>query len=251
MMIRQLGLSIAISILSLPAVAQQPRAAAYVYEAFYRIGYDDLDAWNASYWNDSVPVLEQLQQEGVIEGWAQYQHHTGGDYNIRFVVRTYDWASIETFWNEYLDRMQAAMSSEANQRRTRMIVEHRDEIWGIGQVDVPDGLEVTHLYSSLFSVNFADMQEWQALWNDAAGPILEQAMADGLLGGWVRLDHDTGGPYNSKFLFLFEDWDNIDDVIFDRMIGTLVEEQPEQWARLTALFDRHNDVIWEPTAPPE
>jgi hypothetical protein len=250
-MTRQLGLLIAISLLSLPAAAQQPREAAYVYEAFYRIRYADLDAWNESYWNDSVPVLQQLQQEGIIEGWSQYQHHTGGDYNIRFAVRTYDWASIETFWNEYLDRMDAAMSPEADERRTRMIIEHRDEIWSIGQVNVADDLEVTHLYSSLFSVNFADMQEWQALWNDAAGPLLAQAMADGVLGGWVRLDHDTGGPYNSKLLFLFDDWDNIDDVIFDRMIGTLVEEQPEQWARLNALFDRHDDVIWEPAQAPE
>jgi hypothetical protein len=52
------------------------------------------------------PVLEDQVEEGLITGFGQARHHTGGDdYKIRFVVRTSDWASLEEFWGEYIPRV--------------------------------------------------------------------------------------------------------------------------------------------------
>lgn len=238
-------------LISTPLAAQEQRAPAHVYEAYYRTAYADLENWNRIYWEYAVPVLEALRDEGIIEGWGQWQHHTGSDYNIRLSVRTYDWESIAVFWGEYLDGLESAMPADEWDAARRMVVEHRDEIWNVGEVNAPSDFEATHLYTSMFRVSFADIDEWNQIWTDLSESILQDAMDDGLLGGWVRLDHNTGGPYNSKHLFLFDDWDRIDDVIFERLIGTLAEEQPELWSRLNGLFQEHDDVIWEATIQEE
>jgi len=88
-----------------PVSAQEEtQPAAHVYEAYYDVGYGDLDEWNRQ-WNEySVPILDALVEEGVIEGWSHWQHNVGGTYNVRFTARTHDWASIETFWSQYLER---------------------------------------------------------------------------------------------------------------------------------------------------
>jgi hypothetical protein len=234
-----------------PLAGQEPRPPAHVYEAYYKISFADLDDWNRRYWDYSVPVLEKLQEEGVIQGWSQWQHQSGGsEYNIRFTARTYDWGSLDTFWSEYLSRLQAAMSEEGWTAGSRIIEEHRDEIWDVAEVHVPEGLDIAYMYASTFRVSFADMSEWNRMWSDVVAPILEQAMSEGLLGGWVRLEHNTGGPHNSKVLYMFDSWDAIDD-LFGKLLGTLAEEHPDDWAKINELFRAHDDVIWVPTTRDE
>lgn len=234
-----------------PVVGQeQERQANYVYEAFYRVSGADMEEWNQQYREYSVPVLRALQEEGVIEGWNQWQHQTGGEYNVRLAMRTYDWASLETFWDEYLSRLQEAMPEAAWQSGSRMIIEHRDEIWDIGAVNVPANMQASHIYASTFRVNFADMTEWNRMWTEVATPILEQAMSDGILSGWVKLNHNTGGPHNSKILYFFDSWDDIDDM-FARLGQTMQEEHPDEMTRIGELSQAHDDVIWVPTSESE
>ena len=233
-----------------PLTGQEESAPAHVYEAYYQIGYGDLEEWNRQYWEYSVPVLEALQEEGVIEGWNQWQHQTGSEYNVRFAVRTSDWASINTFWGEYLSRLQEATPADEWDAFGRMIAEHRDEIWDIGEVHVPPELETAYLYASTFRLSFADMEEWDGMWTDVVAPILDEAMAEGTVGGWVKLGHNTGGPHNSKVLYFFEDWDDIDD-LFGKLLGTIVEKHPDEFARINELFQAHDDVIWVPTTRDE
>lgn len=234
-----------------PLTGQEERPPAFVYEAYYQVEYADLDDWNRQYWDYSVPVLEKLQEDGVIQGWGQWQHQTGGsDYNIRFVARTYDWASLDKFWSEYLSRLQAATPEAEWEAGARMIVEHRDEIWDIEQVHVPAGAQTSYMYASTFRVNFAEMENWDRLWNEVAAPILEGAMNDGILSGWVKLSHNTGGPHNSKVLYFFDSWDDIDD-LFGRLISTLAEDHPSEWARANELNRAHDDAIWVETTRDE
>lgn len=66
-----------------------------MYEAYYSVDAAGMSDWNRRYSEYSVPVLAGLVEEGLIEGFGQSRHHTGGDdYNIRTVVRTFDWASL-------------------------------------------------------------------------------------------------------------------------------------------------------------
>lgn len=249
-MFRPLGLLTSlVFFFSFPLAAQEERAPAHVYEAYYRVDYADLEEWEQRYRDYSVPVLNALFQDEVIEGWSYSQHHTGGHYNVRFAVRTYDWPSIETFWDEYLAQLEAAMSADDWTSLSRMILEHRDEIWNIGDVNVPEDLAFTYMYASEFTVGFADVEEWNSTWSDLMADFIEEAADEDLSVGWVRLDHNTGGPHNSKHLLLFESWDDIDNFVFDRVIGMLMEEQPELWTRLNELFDTHDDVVWAVPQP--
>ena len=243
---RLIALALCCSV-SICSLAQEERSPSRVYEAFYRVDFADVDAWNQDYWEHSVPVLEQLQNEGMLQGWSQWQHHTGGHYNIRFAIRTYDWASIGAFWEEYIDRKRASMSVDEWNAWRGLIQEHRDEIWEIGETVIPEGLEPTLVYAEKFNVEFPGLDEWNELWSDLMPGFIAAAGEDGQRVGWVRLDHDTGGPHNSKQLLLFEDWDVIDDFLFDRVIGTLSAERPEVWRRLNELFRSHDDIIWVPT----
>ena len=221
--------------------AQDATDPTHVYEAYYRVSRADLDEWNRLYQEESVPVLTDLQNEGIIQGWDQWQHSTGGEYNIRLSIRTYDWASFERFWDEFLSRR-----SESATRRGRMILAHRDEIWNVNAVNAPADTEIGYLYASTYQVNFPDLEEWNRLWTDVAIPILDEAMDDGLLGGWVLLGHNTGGPHNSKMMYLFENWDGIDDV-FESLQETLAEEHAEDWETMNRLRGPHDDIIWVPT----
>ena len=227
-----------------PTGAHAQEMPEHVYLAFYKVDYSDLDEWNQDYREYSVPILEELRAEGLIEGWSQWQHNTGGEYNVRFAVRTSDWASMNTFWNEYLSRLR-----EANPEMDGgMIRAHRDEIWDIGEVHMPEGeTDVSHIYVSSFQHDFPDGGEWDRAWTELAGPILAEAMEEGLLVGWVKLNHNTGGPHNSKILYFFEEWGHIDP-LFSRLLGGMAEQGAEQFDRIMGMIRAHDDVIWEPTS---
>lgn len=233
-----------------PAVAQdaeEAQEAALVYEAFYAISFSDLDEWNSRYWEYSVPVLQALVDEGVIEGWDQYQHQTGGaGYNIRFAVRAFDWAAYDTFWSEYFSRLREAVPDDEWNDWGRIVTSHRDEIWDIQAVSFGEDEDYTHMYASKFQVNFADMAEWNGIWEETMAPILSEGMSEGILTGWVKLGHSTGGSYNSKVLFFHDGWDTIDDLL-GKLLGTVAEQHPEVWARINELILSHDDAIWAPT----
>ncbi len=236
-------------LLLIPALgcgAQEADAPGHLYEAYYKVNYGDLPEWNRQYFEYAVPVLTELQASGVIEGWNQWQHQTGGDYNIRMAIRTNAWASLDTFWEEYLSRIEAATPEAESEVVAGMIQAHRDEIWDFGHVDVPEGLETSYLYASTFQYNFADGAEWYRIWEEVATPIIEQAMADGTVGGWVTLDHNTGGRHNFKVLYMFDGWDKIDD-FHGKLLGTMAEQHPADFAKLMGMIGGHDDVIYVPT----
>jgi hypothetical protein len=79
--------------------------------------------------------------------------------------------------------------------------------------------------------------------DDKLSPMVAEEMQEGLVGGWVRLTHHTGGDRNFKVLYMFEDWDDIDD--FFRMIqGRMAEEHPAAAQRLSEMMTGHDDGIW-------
>jgi hypothetical protein len=225
---------------------QQPPDQVYV--AYYKIGYADLDEWIEDYYEFSVPVLEELQAEGVIVGWGAWQHQTGVEYNWRFAVRTTEWAQLSEFWSEYLSRVQQR-SPEAMARGSAMILAHFDEIWNLTEVHVPEGMTAEYMYDSRFQIAFGDFGAWNALWRDVVAPELDRAMEDGVLSGWAVQEHNTGGRYNWKMLYFFEAWDDMDD-LFGRVMSGL-RTDAELWDRFGSMIQAHDDVIWTSVSDPE
>ncbi len=113
-------------------------------------------------------------------------------------------------------------------------------------MNVPEGLETAYMYAATYHYNFADEAEWYRVWDDAAAPLLDRAMEDGILGGWVTLGHNTGGRHNFKVLFLFEDWDHIDDIT-EQVLGTMAKESPADYEKSMSTIQGHDDAIYAPS----
>jgi len=232
-----------------PLAAQDDQTASFVYEAYYSVAGSEMEDWNRQYREYSVPVLTALVEEGLIEGFGQQRHHTGGDdYNIRFVVRTYDWASLNTFWGEYLSRLRDTTPEAEWAASGRSVAKHRDEIWDIEEIQFGEaqGADVSHMYAASYLVNFQDMREWNEVWGRAMKPVLAAAVQEGILAGWVKLDHNTGGPHNAKFLYFVDDWDRLDALF--RKAGDAREGNADAWNRFSGLTRAHDDNIWVPVS---
>lgn len=234
--------SLLLVLISQVIIAQEEPADAFLYEAYYQIDRMDMDEWNRFHREESVPVLNALVDEGVIAGWGYWLHDVGDEYNVRLVIRSTSWAAFDTFWSEFGDRR-----SDSATARARLIQSHRDEIWNVTDAsNAPGGADISYLYTSTYQINFADMDEWNRLWLEIEGPILSQAREDGLLAGWVILEHNTGGPHTSKVLFFFDDWDDIDDM-FALLNETMADEHPDELETFTRLRGSdHKDLIYAP-----
>ncbi len=62
------------------------------------------------------------------------------------------------------------------------------------------------------------------------------------IGSWVSEAHNTGGRYNWKVLYFFEEWDDMDD-LFERVLSQLTADS-ELWQRIGNMMAAHDDVIW-------
>ena len=234
------------TVLAAQDAQQQPPEQVYV--AYYKIGYADLDEWIEDYYEFSVPVLEELQAEGVIVGWGAWQHQTGVEYNWRFAVRTTEWAQLSEFWSEYLGRVQER-SPDAMARGSDMVLGHYDEIWDLTEIHVPEGMSAEYMYDSRFQISFGDFGAWNDMWRDLVAPELDLAMEDGYLSGWAVEEHNTGGRYNWKVLYFFEEWDDMDD-LFGRVMSQL-RTDAELWDQFSSMIQAHDDVIWTAVPAPE
>jgi hypothetical protein len=245
-MVRSLLLALAVMPLAAPPVQAQDDPATRVYVAYHQINFGDLEEWIASYQANDVPLLEAMVEEGAITGFGARMHNTGGEYNWRFVVQGNDGTDFDAFWDAYLTRS-AERDPAAFERMERMIQAHRDEIWNVDELVLPeDGVpagEARYFYDAQFQVNFADMEAWNEMWNETFGPALKQAMADGLLDGWVIESHNTGGRFNWKIINIVNDWDDIDD--FTEMIFAAAPLSHPIWG----MFSAHKDEVWEALPP--
>ena len=239
---------IALAVLLAPApAAAQAEAGSQVYAAYYKIGYADMAEWIAGHFEHEVPVLEQLQDEGIIQNWAIWQHMTGGQYNWRFAAITDDWSKFATFWEEYLGRWEAS-AKEHFDRALRMIQAHYDEVFDLTEVHFPEDAAPQYMFDSSYQINFADMEEWNANWATVVDPVLTKAMEDGLLAGWAIEGHNTGGRHNWKVLYFFDEWDQMDD-LFARLEAAWGAEAA-LFERSAGMVDSHDDIIWTAVADP-
>lgn len=215
----------------------------HVYEAYYKINYADLEEWTRLFYEHSVPILEDLQEEGILEGWSLYDHYVAGDYNVRFTARTWDWNALRQFWDQYLPRLDEQAGSQDG---VDLLVAHYDEIWDIGETNVGADGPYEYMITSSFHLSFGDMDQWNAIWAEQVTPALNQAMEDGLLGGWVLLSHNTGRSENWRILYFFDEWDDVDD-LFARVYD---EGDQDVIGRLDRMIQGHSDQIWRAARDP-
>ncbi|MEJ2541065.1 MAG: hypothetical protein P8188_14020 [Gemmatimonadota bacterium] len=217
-----------------PSPATSQSDAPRLYMSYFKVDFTDMPAWIESYQENDVPLLEAMVDEGLILGFGMWAHDTGGEYNLVSVVATADWNALGDFYDGYFSRI----PPEAMTTTMPMIRKHTDEIWVIAHPRTGNDTG-TVVYESAWSVDFDQLEAWEADFERYTQPVLEQAVEDGLITDWARLTHDTGGPWNVKYHYWLNDWDDADE-----LIQRIVEGQSQRDPDAMRAARAHEDHIW-------
>ena len=243
-MLRRITLGLALCGLMAPVlVAQDAPVNTRVYISLYNVRYGDIPEYTAFYEANTRPILESMVADGTITGFGIRMHHTGGEYTVRQRLSGTDDTNFEAAALMLNTRL-AESNPSGVERQNRMIQAHADEVWTIGQLNVPEDTgNVQYVYEAQFQVNRAELPRWSQIWEDDMYPVLERAIADDLLAGYVVLEHNTGGRFNWKILWLSETWDSMDD--FEVAFFSAAPMDHPMWS----MYTSHRDELWQ-TLPP-
>ncbi len=244
MILRHFTFALMMSVLIAPGlIAQNAPVNTRVYISLYNVRYGDIPEYTAFYEANTRPILESMVAEGTITGFGIRMHHTGGEYTVRQRLSGTDDTNFEAAALMLNTRL-AESNPSGVERQNRMIQAHADEVWTIGQLNVPEDTgNVQYVYEAQFQVNRAELPRWSQIWEDDMYPVLERAIADDLLEGYVVLDHNTGGRFNWKILWLHETWDSMDD--FEAAFFAAAPMDHPMWS----MYTSHRDELWQ-TLPP-
>ena len=243
-MLRRITLVLTLCGLMAPVlVAQNAPVNTRVYISLYNVKYGDIPEYTAFYEANTRPILESMVAEGTITGFGIHMHHTGGEYTIRQRLSGTDDTNFETAALVLNTRLMESNPS-GSERQNRMIQAHTDEVWTIGRRNVPENTgTVQYVYEAQFQVNRAELPRWSQIWEDDMYPVLERAIADDLLAGYVVLEHNTGGRFNWKILWLSETWDSMDD--FEAAFFGAAPMDHPMWS----MYTSHRDELWQALPP--
>lgn len=237
------ALAVLVLAFAVPGVdAQDEETANRVYTSYYQIGWGDLMEWIEIYQQDWEPLLAQAVEEGSITGYNALLHNTGGIYNFRLAMRGTQDTNFDRGAEQLLGRWMEQKPASF-ERMLSLIQGHDDEIWNIDEINTTPGAGWQYMYDNMVQVAYADWMGFTQAWNDAAGDVLEQARADGVIAGWVVESHNTGGRFNWKVLFLIPEWGDIHE-LQNRLLTAVPLDHPiwDQW-------QAHKDEVWEQLPP--
>lgn len=219
---------------------QNQDTTAVYYVADYNVEWESLMEWNQMYRDHSVPTLQELEEEGIITGWSAWMHNTGGEYNWRLVIGSSDWDNYDEFWDRYL----SGYPEEVMEQSGDMLTSHRDQIWDAALVRYAENVDETqYIYEALYQIKFSNMPSWNSTMREREVPLWDAALEDGLIKGYVVLGHNTGDRYNHGRVYLFSEWDDMDDFT-GSVMGEILSDA-ELWNRMGSMIEAHTDAIWE------
>lgn len=210
------------------------------YVADYNIAWESILEWNKMYQDHSVPILQGLVDDGVITGWSAWMHNTGAEYNWRMVIESSTWDNLDQFWDQYLSGYPEDVMEESGD----MLTAHRDQIWDASMVKFAENVSDTkYIYEALYQVNFSNMESWNSIMQEREIPVWDKAMENDLINGYVVLGHNTGDRYNHGRVYLFSEWDTMDD--FHGYIMEDILSDAKLWNKVGSMIEAHTDAIWE------
>lgn len=95
----------------------------YLYDAQFQVNFADLEAWNVMWDETFGPALQQAVTDGLLLGWVEESHNTGGRFTWKFISMVEDWDTI--------DELTAAVFEAAplDHPIWSMFSAHMDEVW--------------------------------------------------------------------------------------------------------------------------
>lgn len=219
---------------SVAAQSDAPR----VYMMYFQVDNADLPTWIENHQQHEAPLLDSLVAEGLLETYDFWLHNTGGVYNVRYNLVVSNWNAIGEFMDAYFSRIDPG----AMQEWGSLIQEHTDEIWVIGDSNIPgDASDAPMIYESSFHVAYGELEQWNADFEAYGKPAMDRAVEEGVIRGWANLQHDTGGPWNVRTIYWLDSWDDADDALM--RIGQLRQELGQGMGN-AGMIRSHADEVW-------
>lgn len=249
-MIRTLALAVGLSAITLSCVAQEDEApTVYVYSTYFYCGggplsrVDELTAETAS-------VMDGLVEDGTINGWGWYAHHTGGGWQ-RLAYHT---ASSLQGVIDGGDAIQAALQAASDDDDDdadddqmsfgQICYRHDDYVWQGVTGSAPNDREAKAGFSTYHVCDFATEDQADEIVKEKIAPVLNKLVEDGKLVSWAWFTHNIGGRYRKLETMTATDHKSL-LAARDELIETIYGEGNTAGVDLAKICGSHTDYMWD------
>jgi hypothetical protein len=247
-MIKMLAVAVGLSAITLSCVAQEEDAAPfYIYSTYFYCGggplsrVDELTA-------ETAPIMDGLVEDGAINGWGWYAHHTGGGWQRL----SYHTASTMDQLLDGSDAIQEALAAAAEDDEAdddqmnfgEICYRHDDYIWenvtgsGGGGGDAKAGFSTYHV------CNFADEARADEIIKEHAAPVFDRLVEEGKLTSWGWSSHLVGGRYRKLQTMTASDHKTL-LAARDEAIEEIYDEDSTVGEELANICGSHVDYMWD------
>jgi hypothetical protein len=238
-----MGVTLVLSLLALPALAQDDDAERYTYATYFHCNVGKEDRADEIMERDA-PILDGLVKDGKILAWGWMSHHTGGDWRR---IRYHQAASPEAAM-EALETMSAAIAEAhgeddpANAEMAEACPRHDDYLW-----QAEAGMSGKERGKVGFSVyHFCDINREDRADEIVAehfAPILDKMVEDGKIATWGWQSHVIGGRARRLQTMTAVDMGALLSAR-QEAIATIYEEDDEAGTEFSEICGPHVDYVW-------
>ena len=246
-MIRTLAIGVGLSALTLSCMAQEEDAAPfYIYSTYFYCGGGPLSRVD-ELTVETVPVMDKLVEDGTINGWGWYGHHTGGGWQ-RLAYHT---ASTMAELIDGSDAIQAALQAMPDDDDDddqmgfgQICYRHDDYIWEGVTGSGPSDEQPKAGFSTYHVCDFAREDRADEIIKEHAAPILNKLVEEGKLISWGWSSHSVGGKFRKLQTMTGADHKSV-LAARDEAIEKIYAENSAAGEELTDICGSHVDYMWD------
>jgi hypothetical protein len=197
---------------------------------------------------ETAPIMDGLVEDGAINGWGWYAHHTGGGWQRL----SYHTASTMDQLLDGSDAIQEALAAAAEDDEAdddqmnfgEICYRHDDYIWenvtgsGGGGGDAKAGFSTYHV------CNFADEARADEIIKEHAAPVFDRLVEEGKLTSWGWSSHLVGGRYRKLQTMTASDHKTL-LAARDEAIEEIYDEDSTVGEELANICGSHVDYMWD------
>ena len=240
---RSMGVTLALSLLAVPALAQDDDAERYTYATYMHCDVA-LESRADSIMRRDAPILDGLVEDGTILSWGWMSHHTGGDWRrIRYHQAASPEAAMAAL--EVMGEAIAAVHGDDDPAAGVMAEacpRHDDYLWQVeagnaGKERGKVGFSVYHFCD----INREDRAD--EIVTEHIAPILDKMVEDGKLTSWGWQSHVIGGRARRLQTMSAVDMGALLSAR-QEAIATIYEEDDEAGTEFSEICGPHVDYVW-------
>ena len=248
--IRTLAIGVGMSALTLSCMAQEDDAPTfYIYSTYFYCGggplsrVDELTA-------ETAPIMDGLVEDGTINGWGWYRHHTGGGWQRL----SYHTANSREELIDGSDAIQAALQAASDDDDDdadddqmgfgEICYRHDDYIWEGVTGSGPSDQQPAAGFSTYHVCDFAREERADEIIKEHAAPILNKLVEEGKLISWGWSTHDVGGRFRKLQTMTGTDHNTV-LAARDEAIEAIFAEGNAAGEEFSDICGSHVDYMWD------